>query len=48
MAENATIFLGYRTFQQIIRQVSGNTGELSLPQLAIAGGGAGVLTSFVL
>lgn len=50
MAEIATLFLSYSELQNLIRQV--NTlplsQELSVPQLALAGAGAGAITSFLL
>lgn len=49
MAENASLFWSYRELQNAIRTVSKQPAqELSLDQLALAGAGAGFLTSFVL
>ncbi|OSX63365.1 hypothetical protein POSPLADRAFT_1138990 [Postia placenta MAD-698-R-SB12] len=49
MAENASLFWSYRELQNAIRAVSKQPAqELSLDQLALAGAGAGFLTSFVL
>src|SRR5271154_1967110 len=51
MAENATLFLAYSQMQNMIKWAYGegaNEQELSLPQLAFAGAGAGTITSFVL
>lgn len=50
MAETAAVFVSYSYFQNLIRAVS-NTGKdplLSIPQLGLAAGGAGFVTSFVL
>jgi ornithine carrier protein len=50
MAENATIFLSYTQFQNAIRRTTGQSKSqgLSVAQLALAGLGAGTVTSFVL
>ncbi|KAI0336818.1 mitochondrial carrier [Cubamyces sp. BRFM 1775] len=50
MAENASLFWGYTELQHAIRWWTGMplSQSLSLGQLALAGGGAGCLTSFVL
>ncbi|KAI0659284.1 mitochondrial carrier [Cubamyces menziesii] len=50
MAENASLFWGYTELQRVIRWWTGMplSQNLSLGQLALAGGGAGCLTSFVL
>lgn len=50
MAENATLFLAYSEFQNIIRHVAGRplSEEPTLPQLALAAAGAGFVTSYVL
>ncbi len=50
MAENASLFLSYNEFQNVIRSYTGQplSQELSLGQLAIAAAGAGAVTSFFL
>ncbi|KAA1473065.1 mitochondrial carrier [Dentipellis sp. KUC8613] len=50
MAENATLFLSYGELQNLVRRINRTpaTQELSLPQLAVAAGGAGAITSFIL
>ena len=53
MAETATLFLAYSTFQSMIRSLSpngplSNSAPLSVPQLTLAAAGAGFVTSFVL
>ncbi|KAI8343302.1 putative mitochondrial ornithine carrier protein [Chlamydoabsidia padenii] len=49
MMENATLFVGYRQVQQLIRSHTGNTDEpLSMNQLLLAGAGSGALVAFVL
>lgn len=50
MAENASLFWSYTELQRVIRKVQKlpASQELSLGQLALAGSGAGFLTSFVL
>ncbi|THH13296.1 hypothetical protein EW146_g6903 [Bondarzewia mesenterica] len=50
MAENASLFLAYGELQNAVRWISEipATQQLSLPQLAIAAGGAGAITSFLL
>ncbi|KAH9477818.1 Amino-acid transporter arg-13 [Psilocybe cubensis] len=51
MAETASLFLAYTAFQNAIRSYYSTTSPstpLSIPQLSLAAGGAGFLTSFVL
>jgi len=50
MAENASLFLSYSEIQTLICRLTGVSAEhsLPLPQLALAAGGAGFMTSFVL
>jgi len=55
MAETAALFVTYTAFQNGIRSFSSssptrpsNSEQLTIPQLALAAGGAGFLTSFVL
>jgi mitochondrial ornithine carrier protein len=50
MAENATLFLAYTELKNAIRWTNGQplSSDLSLPQLALAGSGAGATTSFLL
>ncbi|KAH7924691.1 mitochondrial carrier [Leucogyrophana mollusca] len=50
MVENASLFLSYSELQNIIRWVNAQplSQDLSLPQLALAGAGAGTVTSFLL
>ncbi|KAH7882812.1 mitochondrial carrier [Phlebopus sp. FC_14] len=50
MAENAALFLSYNKFQSIIRWADGRpmSRDLSLSQYALAGAGAGTITSFLL
>jgi ornithine carrier protein len=50
MAENASLFLAYGEFQNIIRLVTHRTPEEKLPlhNLAVAAAGAGCITSFIL
>jgi ornithine carrier protein len=50
MLENASLFMSYSEFQNVIRRINSqpSSHELSLPQLALAGGGAGAVTSFLL
>ena len=50
MVENASLFVSYSQLQHAIRWVTGHlpSHDLTLPQLAIAGAGAGAVTSFVL
>lgn len=50
MAETASLFLAYSQIQSLIKW-STNTSQsnpLTLPQLGLAAGGAGFLTSFIL
>lgn len=50
MGENASLFLFYSEIQDIIRRVNHQSldFDLSIPQLALAGAGAGAITSFIL
>lgn len=50
MVENASLFVSYSQLQHVIRWATGQSPlqDLTLPQLAIAGAGAGAVTSFVL
>ncbi|KIM42354.1 hypothetical protein M413DRAFT_444779 [Hebeloma cylindrosporum] len=50
MAETASLFLAYSAFQNVIRTFTSSktTEPLTIPQLGLAAGGAGFLTSFVL
>ena len=50
MAENATLFWTYTEIQNAIKWANGipSTSQLSLGLLALAGAGAGSITSFVL
>ncbi|KAF4616303.1 hypothetical protein D9613_008445 [Agrocybe pediades] len=50
MAETATLFVTYTAFQDAIRALSPSTSsdQLTIPQLALAAGGAGFVASFVL
>ncbi|KIJ63770.1 hypothetical protein HYDPIDRAFT_155268 [Hydnomerulius pinastri MD-312] len=50
MVENATLFVSYTQLQNAIRWANGqpHTQDPTLPQLALAGGGAGAITSFLL
>src|ERR1700691_3805052 len=50
MAENASLFLSYSQLQNAIRWTNSlpMSQELSLAQLALAGSGAGAITSFLL
>jgi len=50
MAETASLFLAYSAFQNVIRTFASSptTEPLTIPQLGLAAGGAGFLTSFVL
>ncbi|KAF8345379.1 mitochondrial carrier [Amanita rubescens] len=50
MAETAALFLSYSYFQNLIRSISNTekNSPLSIPQLGLAAGGAGFVTSFVL
>ena len=50
MAENASLFLSYSELQNVIRWTNAQplSVPLSIPQLALAGAGAGAITSFLL
>jgi ornithine carrier protein len=50
MAENASLFLSYNEFQNLIRWTTSQpiSQPLPLSQLALAGAGAGAITSFLL
>jgi mitochondrial ornithine carrier protein len=50
MAENAILFFAYGELQNLVQRLSSipSTQTLSLPQLTLAGAGAGTITSFVL
>ena len=50
MAENASVFLSYGEIQNFIRYISHRAPQEKLPlyHLAIAGAGAGAITSFLL
>lgn len=50
MLENASLFMSYSELQNVIRRVNSQSlsHDLSLPQLALAGAGAGAITSFLL
>lgn len=50
MLENASLFMSYSELQNVIRRINSQplSHDLSLPQLALAGGGAGAITSFLL
>ncbi|KAL0958170.1 hypothetical protein HGRIS_000333 [Hohenbuehelia grisea] len=50
MAETAVLFFAYSSFQNAIRRFTPSTSEetLSIPQLALAGAGAGLVASFIL
>ncbi|KAG1841774.1 mitochondrial carrier [Suillus subluteus] len=50
MLENASLFMSYSELQNVIRWINSQplSHELSLPQLALAGAGAGIITSFLL
>jgi ornithine carrier protein len=50
MAENASLFLSYRELQEIIKRLNNQpiSEASSMPQLALAGAGAGAITSFLL
>lgn len=50
MAENASLFLTYGEFQNVIRRVTARplSEAPSLSQLALAAAGAGMVTSFLL
>lgn len=50
MLENASLFMSYSELQDVIRRFNSQpmSHDLSLPQLALAGAGAGAITSFLL
>ncbi|KAF9465093.1 mitochondrial carrier domain-containing protein [Collybia nuda] len=50
MVENATLFLAYSELQELVRRVMKRpvTERSTLPQLAVAAAGAGMITSFLL
>lgn len=50
MLENASLFMSYSELQNMIRWINSqpSSHDLSLPQLALAGAGAGAITSFLL
>lgn len=50
MLENASLFMSYSELQDVIRRINSQplSHDLSLPQLALAGAGAGAITSFLL
>lgn len=50
MAENASLFLAYSQLKNAIRWANAqpSSQELALPQVAMAGSGAGAITSFLL
>ncbi|OAX39927.1 mitochondrial carrier [Rhizopogon vinicolor AM-OR11-026] len=50
MLENASLFMAYSELQNVIRRVNSQplSHDPSLPQLALAGAGAGAITSFLL
>ncbi|KAM6492710.1 Mitochondrial carrier domain containing protein [Amanita muscaria] len=50
MGEIATLFLSYSEIQDLIRRVNHQSldSKLTIPQLALAGAGAGAITSFIL
>lgn len=50
MLETACLFFAYGELQNLIRRHNNmaSTAELSIPQLMLASGGAGALTSFIL
>lgn len=50
MAENASLFLAYGEFQNVIRRATHKPMDekLALPQLTLAAAGAGAVTSFLL
>ena len=50
MGENACLFLFYSEIQDLIRRVKHQNvdSKLSIQQLALAGAGAGAITSFIL
>ena len=54
MAETASLFFGYTSLQNLIHWFSSSRGfdspkeQLTIPQLGLAGAGAGFVTSFIL
>ncbi|KAG1719791.1 mitochondrial carrier [Suillus lakei] len=50
MLENASLFMSYSELQNVIRRINSQplSHDLPLPQLALAGAGAGAITSFLL
>ncbi|KAG1729532.1 mitochondrial carrier [Suillus paluster] len=50
MLENASLFMSYSELQNVIRRINAQplSHDLSLPQFALAGAGAGAITSFLL
>ncbi|KAJ7168216.1 mitochondrial carrier [Mycena crocata] len=50
MTENASLFLSYREFQDIIKRINHQSTDeaSSMPQIALAAAGAGAITSFLL
>ncbi|KII91204.1 hypothetical protein PLICRDRAFT_51379 [Plicaturopsis crispa FD-325 SS-3] len=50
MAETAALFLAYSEIQDLLRYATGRpkSSDLSIPQLGLAAGGAGLITSFIL
>jgi ornithine carrier protein len=50
MAENASLFMSYNELQNLIRWTTSQplSHPLPIPQLALAGAGAGAITSFIL
>ncbi|KAG1752907.1 mitochondrial carrier [Suillus lakei] len=50
MLENASLFMSYSELQNVIRRINSQplSHDLSLPQFALAGAGAGATTSFLL
>jgi ornithine carrier protein len=50
MVENASLFLSYRELQNLIKIANHQHTEeaSSMPQIALAGAGAGAITSFLL
>ena len=50
MAENATLFMSYGQLQRVASSITGKKSleDLTITQRALAAGGAGCITSFVL